>query len=565
MPDTPPPAADVFTHEVENQPPPFVGYNAWAIDPALRETVARSAGDWGAERLSEFGAVVGSARMVDLAETANRVEPRLHSHDRFGHRIDEVEFHPAWHELMTLAKGSGQHSLPWTDDRPGAHVVRAALVYLQGQGENGAQCPIAMTFAGVPALRHQPDVAEEWVPRLNGTEYDPRFIPAEKKTSALMGMAMTEKQGGSDVRANTTRAVPIGPGGPGGEYLLTGHKWFCSAPMCDVFLTLAYTDKGLTCFLVPRWLPDGTRNRFFIQRLKNKLGNKSNASSEIEYNRTWARMVGEEGRGVATILQMVHHTRLECSIGSAGIVRQALTIALHHARHRSAFQKRLVDQPLMRQVLADLALESEAMMAGAMRLARAFDEAMPNRNGSGDGEPDPAKAAFARIATPILKYWICKRCAPATYEAMEVLGGNGYVEDAPMARLFRESPLNGIWEGSGNVMCLDVLRAMAKEPDAVGVLADELRAAAGSNAAYDAHVKALEADLVKGHVTEGDARWVVERLALALQAAELVQHAPAAVSDAFCQTRLGGERGMAFGAIGGDADHEAILQRAMPA
>ncbi len=331
--------------------------------------------------------------------------------------------------------------------------------------------------------------------------------------------------------------------------------------MCDVFLTLAYTDKGLSCFLVPRWLPDGSRNRFFIQRLKNKLGNKSNASSEIEYNRTWARMVGEEGRGVRTIIEMVHHTRLECAIGSAGIVRQALTIALHHARHRSAFQRRLIDQPLMRQVLADLALESEAMMAGAMRLARAFDEALPR----GGGEADPAKAAFARIATPILKYWICKRCAPTVYEAMEVLGGNGYVEDAPMARLFRESPLNGIWEGSGNVMCLDVLRAMAKEPDAVGVLADELRAAAGANAAYDAHVHALESDLVKGHVTEGDARWVVERLALALQAAELVRHAPAAVSDAFCKTRLAGARGMAFGAIGADADHEAILQRAMPA
>ncbi|MEQ8699813.1 MAG: acyl-CoA dehydrogenase family protein, partial [Bauldia litoralis] len=320
MPDTPPLAPDVFTHEVENQPPPFADYNAWDIDPALRETVARTGGDWGADTLGAFGAVIGSAHMIALAETANRVEPRLLSHDRFGHRIDMVEFHPAWHELMTLAKGSGQASLPWTDDRPGAHVVRAALVYLQGQGENGAQCPIAMTFAGVPALRHQPEIAEEWVPRLTATEYDPRFLPAEQKTSALMGMAMTEKQGGSDVRANTTRAVPTGAGGPGGEYLLTGHKWFCSAPMCDVFLTLAYTDKGLSCFLVPRWLPDGTQNRFFIQRLKNKLGNKSNASSEIEYNRTWARMVGEEGRGVRTIIDMVHHTRLECTLGSAGIV-----------------------------------------------------------------------------------------------------------------------------------------------------------------------------------------------------------------------------------------------------
>jgi putative acyl-CoA dehydrogenase len=415
-------------------------------------------------------------------------------------------------------------------------------------------CPLAMTFAAVPALRHQPEIAEEWVPRLVDTHYDRRFIPARKKSSALMGMAMTEKQGGSDLRANSTAAKPLGAGGPGGEYELTGHKWFCSAPMCDAFLTLAHTEKGLSCFIVPRFLPDGTRNRFLIQRLKDKLGNKTNASSEIEYDRTWARMVGPEGRGVATIIEMVHHTRLECIVGSVAHMRAAFTQALHHVQHRRAFQRRLIDQPAMRSLVADLAVECEAAVALMLRVARGFDEAQAGKN-----------AAFARIATPVAKYWVCKRVTQAVLEALECLGGNGYVEEGPMARLFRDAPLNGIWEGSANVICLDVLRALDREPESRDALMAELDAAKGADKRYDALVAALAGDLGKhggGLGGEATARLLVERMALALQAALLLRHAPNEVADLFCATRIAHAGGLAFGAVPAGAAVDPIIARA---
>jgi putative acyl-CoA dehydrogenase len=541
-----------ITHTVENQPPALADVNLYAIDRPLAEGLAREGGGWGKADVAAMGVRIGSAAYQETIRKANATLPMLRTHDRFGNRIDEVEFADAWHELMTVAKGAGLHSLPWSEPKPGAHVVRAALEYVYSQGEQGPMCPIAMTFAAVPALRHQKEIADEWVPRLLDTKYDRRFIPAPKKTSVLMGMAMTEKQGGSDVRANSTKAAPIGAGGAGGEYELTGHKWFCSAPMCDAFLTLANTEKGLSCFFVPRFLPDGTQNRFFIQRLKDKLGNKTNASSEIEYDRTWARMVGPEGRGVATILEMVHHTRLECIVGSAAHMRAAFTQAMHHVQHRRAFQRRLIDQPLMRAVIADIAVECEAALALMLRVARAFDEAQAGKSG-----------AFARIATPVAKYWICKRVSQTVLESLECLGGNGYVEDGPMARLYRDAPLNGIWEGSGNVICLDVLRALAREPDARDALAVELAAAKGADRRYDAFITALAADLAQhGAAGEFAARHLVERMALALQASLLLRHAPNEVADIFVATRLAHAGGLAMGALPAGAPADAVIARA---
>ena len=549
------PAYAGATHVVENQAPPLQDYNAYLGDTGLKEAVHREGGGWGEDRLTEFGAHAGSAEVAELARLANTELPVLRTHDRHGNRIDEVEFHPAYHELMAAALAAELPSLPWREPRAGAHVVRAALHILQNEVENGVACPIAMTFAGIPALRAQPEIAKEWEPLLTGTEYDKSWRPAQEKKSAQLGMAMTEKQGGSDVRANTTRAVPLGKGGPGGEYELTGHKWFCSAPMCDAFLTLAYTDKGLSCFIVPRWLPDGTRNRFFIQRLKDKMGNKSNASSEIEYDRTWARMVGEDGRGVPTIIEMVRHTRLETCIGTTGIMRGSVAHALNHASHRRAFQKKLIDQPLMKNVLADLALESEAATALTLRVARAFDE----------GKDDGPAGAFCRIATPVAKYWTCKRTPGVAYEAMECHGGNGYVEDYPLARLYREAPLNGIWEGSGNVICLDVLRALHREPDSADALVGELESARGGDARFDTALDGLKADLAKPSNLEPAARRFVERLALALQASILVRHAPPAVAGAFCASRLAGDHGGAYGTLPPDTDFDAIIERALPA
>jgi putative acyl-CoA dehydrogenase len=469
------------THDVENQAPPLVDFNLYETDRCLVEAVAREGAGWAGERLGEFGARAGSAEVIELGHLANRHVPVLKTHDRYGHRIDEVEFHPAWHELMALGMAAEIHALPWNDPRPGAHVARAALAFMMNQVESGVCCPLAMTLAAVPALRHQPEVAAEWEPRLRATGYDKRPIPAGDKTAATLGMAMTEKQGGSDVRANSTRAEPIGTGGPGGEYLLTGHKWFCSAPMCDAFLTLAYGPGGLSCFLAPRRLPDGSRNRIFLQRLKDKMGNRSNASAEIEFNRTWARMVGEEGRGVPTIIEMVNHTRLDVAICSAALMRQALAQASHHAAHRSAFQRRLIDQPLMQNVLADLAVESEAATVIVMRLARAFDEA----------RKDQGQRAFARLANAVTKFWMSKRAPDFVFEAMECHGGNGYVEESILPRLYREAPVSSIWEGCGNVIALDILRAIRKEPETLDAYFAELAPATGADPRLDGAIGEL--------------------------------------------------------------------------
>ncbi|MGH6953063.1 MAG: acyl-CoA dehydrogenase family protein, partial [Alphaproteobacteria bacterium] len=473
------------------------------------------------------------------------------SHDRFGHRIDEVEFHPAWHELMRLAVGSAAHALPWREARPGAHATRAALVFLLNQGENGICCPIAMTFAAVPALRAGPLPDTLWERQALSTSYDPRVLPADEKTGVLLGMALTEKQGGSDVRANTTEARPLGPDG---EYLLVGHKWFCSAPTSDAFLVLARTAAGPSCFLVPRFRPDGSRNPFLIQRLKDKLGNRSNASAEVEFDRTWARLVGEDGGGVRAIIPMIHHTRLDAAISSAAIMRQAVTQALHHALHRRAFGRRLADQPLMRAVLADLALESEAATAMVMRLAGAFDEA------ADESERQP----FVRFATAVAKYWTCRRVPAVAGEALECLGGNGYVEESIMPRLYREAPVNAIWEGAGNVICLDALRTLSRVPEALPAFRRELDEAKGGNRRLDAFISALFHGLESELDSEARARWLVERLALAWQGALLVRHAPAAVADAFCAARLSGERGLAFGTLPGAVDCQKIMARAWP-
>ena len=534
------------THEVANQPAPLCDWNLFDSDAALREGLAREGGAFAEERVRSFGAEAGSAHVLELGDLANRHTPELRTHDRFGHRIDEVRFHPAWHEVMALAMRHEVHSLPWNEARPGAHVARSALHSLLSQVESGSCCPITMTFACVPSLRCEPELAALWEPRVLAREYDPRMRPAEQKTSALIGMAMTEKQGGSDVRANTTRASPAGEG-----FELVGHKWFCSAPMSDAFLTLAWTDRGLTCFLVPRWRPDGTRNPFHIQRLKDKLGNRSNASSEIEYCGTFAHRVGEEGRGVRTILEMVHHTRLDCVSGSAGLMRRALVEALHHTSQREAFGRRLDSQPLMRNVLADLALESEAATALMLRLARAYDEA----------PQDPTARAFARIATAAGKYWVCKRAPQMIVEAMECLGGSGYVEESVLPRLYREAPVNAIWEGSGNVICLDVLRATVREPDSVPALLAELATTRGDDPRLDAWVTGLEAELAKPQQAEQRARRIVERMALGLQASLLVRGAPPELAEAFCRSRLE-ERGLGYGTLPPDVDAGAILTRA---
>jgi len=542
------------THEVFNQPPPLEGYNAFEQDSALVEGIERHGASWATASVREVGLLAGGEAMAWGAQ-ANRHSPELRTHDRFGHRIDEVEFHPAWHRLMAASVEHGLHALPWRESREGAHVARVAMGYLMSQAESGHGCPITMTFAAVPALRAQPELAEEWIPRLTSRVYDPRCIPASQKKGALCGMAMTEKQGGSDVRANTTSARPLASAeGPGAEYEIVGHKWFCSAPMCDAFLVLAQTPRGLSCFLLPRWRPDGTRNAFHIQRLKDKLGDRSNASSEVEFHGAWARMVGEEGRGVKTIIEMVSHTRLDCVMGSAALMRQAVSQAAHHAAHRSAFGKTLADQPLMQNVLADLAVEQEAATMLLLRLARAYD----------DGARNPEHRAFARIATAIAKYWVCKRTPHVVGEALECHGGSGYVEESILPRLFRQSPLNSIWEGSGNVMCLDVLRAMAKEPDGVAALLGEFALARGGDRHLDAYLARLERDLSDVADIETRGRGLVERLALALQGSLMVRHGHPAVTGAFIRSRIQGEHGIAFGTLPPGIDCAAIVDRARP-
>jgi putative acyl-CoA dehydrogenase len=548
------PRAELPTHAVTNQVPPLEDYNLFDTDPVLQEALRREGGELAVPRVRAFGAALGTAEVIEAGRLANVHPPELVLFDRGGQRIDEVRFHPAYHQMFALGAEHGVHNVAWTGESEHGHVVHTALEFLLGQIEGGVCCPLTMTYAVVPTLRVQPELSEVWEPRLLSSSYDPRMLPAGHKRGATMGMAMTEKQGGSDIRANTTQAHPIEAAGPAQPYRLRGHKWFCSAPMCDAFLTLAHTPKGLSCFFVPRWLPDETRNPFYLQRLKDKLGNRSNASSEIEYNDTVGWMVGDEGRGVRTIVEMVHHTRLDCTLAAAGLMRQALVQALHHAEHRVAFGRRLIEQPLMRNVLADLALESEAATQLAFWVAGTYDR----------GERDPNARTLARVGVAIAKYWNNKRCPPVVVEAMEALGGAGYVEESMMPRLYREAPLNGIWEGSGNVICLDVLRALSKEPESIEQLVLALRGAQGGDARLDAWINQTLHELHDHDHLEFRARRLTERLALALQGSLMVQHAPPAVADAWCSSRLTGHGGVAFGTLPVGTDTTAILQRAWP-
>ena len=525
-----------------NQPPPLAGYNLFAQNRPLVEALEREDAGWAVERATSFGALLAD-EPVEWARLANEHPPKLRTHDRFGNRIDEVEFHPAWHSLLRTSIEHGVNALSWREPREGAQVARAALFYLAAQIEAGHTCPLSMTHAAVPALRAQPELADVWEPLLTSVEYDPGLKPAADKPGALCGMAMTERQGGSDVRANITSARLLGAG----EYELTGHKWFCSAPMCDAFLVLAQAPDGLSCFLLPRVLPDGTRNGFRIQRLKDKLGDRSNASSEIELDGAWAQLVGEEGRGVRTIVEMVVHTRLDCVLGSAAGMRQAVEQATHHTAHRLAFGKPLAEQPLMENVLADLCIESEAATITAMRLARAYDRRAE----------DTAEAAFARIATAIAKYWVCKRGPGHAAEALECLGGNGFVEESGLPRVYRQQPLQSIWEGSGNVICLDVLRAIRREPESAAALLDEVRLA-------DDRRLTTGVERALDELDESRARETVERLAVALQASLLVRHAPAAVADAFFESRVAREGGSAYGTLDPSHGLGSIVERHRP-
>jgi putative acyl-CoA dehydrogenase len=535
-----------LTHDVFNQAPPFTGHDVSA-DPALVEGVKREEADWALGELRTLGTLAGSAKAQEWGRLANECPPVLRTHDRYGNRIDEVEFHPAWHELMAVAVGHGLHATPWASPRPGSHVARAAKFYVWSQVEAGHGCPISMTYASVAALRHTRALTAEWEPLLTSRNYDFGLRPAASKRGVLAGMAMTEKQGGSDVRANTTVARPLGDG----NFAITGHKWFNSAPMCDVFLVLAQAPGGLSCFLLPRVLPDGSRNAMRIMRLKEKLGNRSNASAEVEYDGALAFLVGEEGRGVRTIIEMVNMTRLDCVIGSASGMRYGVTQAVHHATHRTAFGKALAEQPLMRNVLADLVLESEAATAVMVRLAGATDKAIRGETGEG---------ALRRTALAAAKYWVCKRAPVHAAEALECFGGNGYVEESQMPRLFRESPLNGIWEGSGNVAALDLMRALQREPEAIDVFLAETALAGGADRRLDDAVDRLRKTLASAG--ESDARRLAEEMTLVLQGSLLVRHAPAAVADAFCASRLSGEWGRAFGTLPRGLDLDTIVDRA---
>ena len=533
--------------DTSNQPPPLEPYNLFTGDIVLREAVAREQASWAQGSLTALGATLGTPDTVKLGFDANKFTPQLKTLDRYGHRLDEVEFHPAWHELLTIALQAGLHSSPWADPKPGAHVARAAGTYMLTQIESGVYCPIAMTYGSVPTLRNAPALAKDWLPKIFGRDYDRRFVPVKQKSAALLGMGMTENQGGSDLRTNSTRAEPTADG----SFRLHGSKWFMSAPMCDAFLVLAQTAKGLSCLLMPRWTPDGERNAIHIVRLKDKLGNRSNASSEVEFAGAYAQLVGEEGRGIPTIIEMAGYTRLDCCIGSSGLMRQAVAQGVHHARHRTAFQKKLIDQPLMTNVLADLALECEAATVLTMRLARAYDES------------DEPSLAIRRVLTPAAKFWICKRTPFLCLEAMEVIGGSGYIEECIMPRLYREAPVNSIWEGAGNIMCLDVLRAIGRAADLADVLRREL------DAGGDARLKSFAAALFKQlsaaeRNDEAQARSLVRDLVLALQAALLIRHSPPAVADAFCASRLSESRGGAFGTLPRGVDAHTIAMRAAP-
>ena len=544
------PIATLATHEVTNQPPPLGDYNTYESDPALREALHREGAAWAEAAISDLAGVTGSERARELGHIANRHAPELVTHDRFGRRIDEVVFHPAYHELMAIGISHRVPSIAWTETRHGGHVAHAAMQYILTQAEAGVCCPMAMAYAAIPTLRHHRELAAEWEPRLLSTQYDPRCVPAAEKAGVTIGMAMTEKQGGSDVRANTTLAEP--DGGAPDAFVLTGHKWFCSAPMSDAFFTLAQTANGLSCFFVPRWRPDGTRNAFHIQRLKDKLGNRSNASAEIEYCDTHAILVGEEGRGVATIIEMVQLTRLDATAAPAGMMRQAVVMAVHHTSHRTAFQKLLSQQPMMRHVLADLVLESEAATALAMRAARAVDEAPRNEQAR----------LLARTVVAAAKYWINKRLPNLVYEAMECHGGAGYVEDSHLPRLYREAPLNSIWEGSGNIICLDVLRALQREPGTADAFFAEAETARGADLRLDQALDRLRDRLAPDRTAEETARRLVEDMAVTLQGSLLVRHAPAEVADAFCASRLAGDWGRTHGTLAAGTASDAIIARA---
>ncbi|HPA02476.1 MAG TPA: isovaleryl-CoA dehydrogenase [Chiayiivirga sp.] len=549
------PLAERFlTHRVENQVAALCDYDAFATDAALQESVRREGGGWAEPMLADFGPVAGG-ELMRLGFLANENLPKLRAFDAIGQRIDEVEFHPAYHRLMQLGVEHGVPNFSWRNEQtPGAHVARAALAYLHMQPEQGHNCPLTMTHACVPALRQQPALAREWLPRVLTPHYDGRCLPAHEKPGNTIGMGMTEKQGGSDVRSNATRATPAGSPGPGEAYELVGHKFFFSAPMSDAFLVLAQAAGGISCFLLPRFLPDGTRNAIRLQRLKDKLGDRSNASAEVEFAGAVAWLIGEEGRGVATILEMVAQTRQDCLIGSAGIMRQALVQAIHYSRGRRAFGKRLVDQPLMMNVLADLAIESEAALSLAMRVARAIDAA----------PRDPQEAAFARVATAIGKYHVCKRCPPVVNEAQECLGGSGYIEDSILPRLYRQAPVNSIWEGSGNIQCLDLLRALRRDPATREALVAELRVVAGENRRLDAEVGWIERSLGDGSVPEAHARLLTERIALALEAVQLLRAGQGRTAELFIATRLDGQHGQCLGTLPTDAPFDALIDRAFP-
>ena len=546
------------THEVLNQTPPLENWHPFLSDIALQQALEREGGGWARDQVVRHSADAGSSEIVSWGFQADQNPPRLRSHDRAGHRIDEVIFHPAWHSLMRWSMASEAHSLPWTKPQPGAWVARSALFMLSAMVDAGHCCPVSMATACVPTLEAAPELAAEWVPRVTSTAYDARFIEPSKKTSGLIGMAMTEKQGGSDLRANTTTAVPVGQRGVAQPYAITGHKWFCSAPMCDAFLVLAQAPAGLSCFLLPRILPDGRRNGFYIQRLKDKLGNRSNASSEVEFDSAVAWLVGEEGRGIPTVIDMVTHTRLDCALISAAMMRLAVAHVVHHTRHRWAFGKALLDHTLMQNVVADLALESEAATVALMRLARSYDEHRASES----------EERLRRLMTAAIKYWICKRAPAHLVEAMECMGGNGFTEELVFPRLYREAPLNSMWEGSGNIICLDVQRTLRKAPETISVFVDELRLAHGGDSRLDGAVRVLEAELhddsVQGAESgePGNARRLTERIAVLLQASLLVQHAPAPVADAFVASRVLGRDGICFGTLPPGADYHFIADRA---
>jgi putative acyl-CoA dehydrogenase len=539
------------THEVINQPYELTDYNLYDSDAALKEAVTREGAAHASNALGAFGARAGSAECLELGGLANKYPPELDTHDRYGRRVDLVRFHPAYHALMKASIEEGLHSSPWTDPGEGAHVARAARSYMQTQVEAGHGCPITMTFASVPCVRMQPDLAEQWLPKITARVYDPRNVPVDQKAGVTIGMAMTEKQGGSDVRANTTRAIPVGAEGPGKPYELVGHKFFVSAPMCDAFLVLAQAPGGLTCFLVPRWRPDGSKNPLQIVRLKRKMGNASNASSETELRGALGWMVGAEGRGVPTIIEMVAMTRFDCMIGSSAGMRMAVAQAIDHCRQRKAFGAYLIDQPIMTAVLADLAIEAEAAMTLTMRIGRALDHRY-----------DAHEDALVRLGTAIGKYWICKRTPGHAYEALECIGGSGVMEDSPMPRLYREAPVNAIWEGSGNVQCLDIARAIQRSPQTLDTYFTEVGSTKGQSAALDAHVAALKDDLRELSDFETRARDLCDRLAVGLQAAALIR-AASPVAETFCRSRLESRGAHNYGALTG-VDSKAIVRRAAP-